>query len=51
MEVYFAKFNQVKQRGELILMNSRNHVDKSAAEAGKQAGLFVVAAILSNAAW
>jgi len=41
MDVYFAKFNQNKRRGELILMNSRNHVHKSAVEAGKQAGRII----------
>jgi len=45
MDVYFAKFNQGKRRGELILMNSRNHVHKSAVEAGKQVAVIVVAAL------
>jgi len=37
IEIYFANFNQAKRRGELMLINSRNHVDKSAVEAGKRA--------------
>ena len=45
MDVYFAKFNQGKRRSELILMNSRNHVHKSAVEAGKQAAVIVAAAL------
>jgi hypothetical protein len=43
--VYFAKFNQVKRRGELIFMNSRNHVNKSAVEAGKGAAFILLAAL------
>jgi hypothetical protein len=45
MEVYFANFNPVERRGELILMNPRNYVHKSAVEAGKQAAFIVVAAL------
>jgi hypothetical protein len=45
MEVYFADSNPVKRRGELMLMNCRNHVDKSAVEAGKRAAFIVVAAL------
>jgi|HubBroStandDraft_4_1064222.scaffolds.fasta_scaffold37945_3 hypothetical protein len=44
--VYFAKFNPVKGRGELIIMNSKNYVHKSAAETGKRAAFILVAAIL-----
>src|SRR6202167_5629368 len=43
MRVYFAKFNPVKRRGELIIMNSKN-ARKSAAQIGKRAALVVVAA-------
>ena len=46
MEVYFAKFNQVKRLGELIIMNFRNRVYKSTVEAGKRA-VFIVAAALA----
>jgi hypothetical protein len=42
IEVYFAKFNPVKRRGELIVMNSKNYVRKSAVQAGKRAVLMVV---------
>ena len=45
MEVYFANFNPVMRRGELILMNSGNYVHKSAVEAGKRAAFIVVAAL------
>jgi len=44
MRVYFAKFNPVKRRGELIVMNFKNDVRKSAVETGKRAALIVVAA-------
>src|SRR5271167_1725572 len=46
IRVYFAKFNPVKRRGELIFMNSKNDVHKSAVETGKRAALIVVAAAL-----
>jgi hypothetical protein len=46
VRVYFAKFNPVKRRGELIIMNSRNYARKSAVETGKRAALVVVAAAL-----
>jgi hypothetical protein len=46
LEVYFAKFNPVKRRGELIVMNSKNYVRKSAVQAGKRAALMVVAIAL-----
>src|SRR5580698_1859676 len=46
VRVYFAKFNPVKRRGELIIMNSRNYARKSAVETGKRAALIVVAAAL-----
>ena len=44
-EIYFAECNQVKRHGELLFMNSRNHVDKSAVEAGKRAAFILVAAL------
>jgi hypothetical protein len=44
IRVYFAKFNPVKRRGELIVMNSKNYVHKSAVETGKRAALIAVAA-------
>jgi len=44
--VYFAKFNPPKRRGELIIMNSKNGVCKSAVETGKRAAFIVVAAVL-----
>ncbi len=46
IEVYVAKFNPVKRRGELIIMNSKNYVSKSAVLSGKRAALVVVAAAL-----
>jgi len=46
IRIYFAKFNPVKRRGELIIMNSRNDVHKSAAEMTKRAAFVVVAAAL-----
>jgi len=46
IRIYFAKFNPVKQRGELIVMNSKNYVQKSAVETGKRAAFVVLAAIL-----
>ena len=46
LRVYFAKFNPVKRRGELIFMNSKNDVHKCAVETGKRAALIVVAAAL-----
>jgi len=46
IRVYFAKFNPAKPRGELIVMNSKNDVHKSAVETGKRAVLIVVAAVL-----
>ena len=45
MRVYFAKFNPAKRRGEVIFMNSKNHVHKSAVETGKRAAFIVVAAV------
>jgi hypothetical protein len=44
IRVYFARFNPVKRRGELIVMNSKNYVHKSAVETGKRAALIAVAA-------
>jgi hypothetical protein len=46
IRVYFAKFNPAKRRGELIIMNSNNSVNKSAVETGKRAALIVLAAVL-----
>ncbi len=46
MRVYFAQFNPVKRRGELIVMNPKNYVHKSAVETGKRAALMVLAAAL-----
>ena len=46
VSVYFARFNPPKRRGELIVMNSKNYVSKSAVEAGKRAAFIVVAAAL-----
>jgi hypothetical protein len=46
IEVYCAKFNPVKPRGELIVMNSKSYVRKSAVETGKRAVLIVVGAML-----
>jgi len=44
--VYFAKFNPAERRGELITMNAKNYVRKSAVETGKRAALIVVAAVV-----
>ena len=44
MSVYFAKFNPVKRRGELIIMNSKNYVRRSASASSKQAAFIAVAA-------
>jgi hypothetical protein len=46
LTIYFAKFNPVQRRGELIVMNSKNYARKSAVETGKRAALAVVAAAL-----
>jgi len=46
IRVYFAKFNPAKRRGELIIMNSNNSVNKSAVETGKRAALIALAAVL-----
>jgi hypothetical protein len=46
MRVYFAKFNPAKRRGELIIMNSKNYVRKSAVETGTRAAFIVVAAVI-----
>jgi hypothetical protein len=45
MEIDFAKFNQVKRYGELIFMNFKNDVDKSAIVAVKRAAFTVVVAL------
>ena len=44
-QVYFANFDPVKRRGDLILMSFRNRVDKSPVEGGKRAAFIVVAAL------
>jgi len=49
LRVYFAKFNPVKRRGELIIMNSDNYLHKSAVETGKRAALVAIAAALLTA--
>jgi hypothetical protein len=46
IRIYFAKVNPVRRRGELIIMNSRNDVHKSAADMTKRAAFIVVAAAL-----
>ena len=46
LRVYFAKFNPVKRRGELIIMNSKNYVRESAVKTGKRAALVAIAAAL-----
>jgi hypothetical protein len=46
IRIYFAKFNPVKRRGELIIMNSRNDLHKSAVETTKRAAFIVAAAAL-----
>jgi hypothetical protein len=46
VRVHFAKFNPARRRGELIIMNSKNDVRKSAAETGKRAAFIVLAAVL-----
>jgi hypothetical protein len=46
LTIYFAKFNPVQRRGELIVMNSKNYAQKSAVETGKRAALVVIAATL-----
>jgi Putative beta-barrel porin-2, OmpL-like. bbp2 len=44
IRVYFAKFNPAKRRGEVIFMNSKGNVRKSAVDTGKRAALIVLAA-------
>jgi putative OmpL-like beta-barrel porin-2 len=46
IRVYFAKFNPAKRRGEVIFMNSKNYVRKSAVGTGKRAALIVMAGAL-----
>jgi hypothetical protein len=46
LRIYFAKFKPSMRRGELIVMNSKNDVRKSAVGIGKRAALLVVAAVL-----
>jgi hypothetical protein len=43
--LFAKKFTPNNRSGELILMNSRNHVDKPAVETGKRAAFIVVAAL------
>jgi hypothetical protein len=43
--LFAEKFNPINRGGELIRMNSRNYVHKSAVEAGKRAAVIVVAAL------
>ncbi|MGO9126797.1 MAG: outer membrane beta-barrel protein [Terriglobales bacterium] len=45
MKVYFAKFNPVRRRGELIIMDTKNQVHRSARATSKRAALIVVAAV------
>jgi hypothetical protein len=45
MELICERSIQVKRRGELILMNSRNYVQESALEAGNWAALIVIAGL------
>jgi Putative beta-barrel porin-2, OmpL-like. bbp2 len=45
IRVYFAKFNPAKRRGELILMNPKNYVQKSAMETAKRAAFMVAVAV------
>jgi hypothetical protein len=46
IRVYFAKFNPAKRRGELIIMNSKNYMPKSAKETGKRAVFIVLLTVL-----
>ena len=46
IKAYLARFNPPKRRGELIVMNSKNVVSKSAVETGKRAAFILVAAVL-----
>jgi hypothetical protein len=46
LRVYFAQFNTVKRRGELIIMNANNYVHNSAVKTGKRAALVAIAAVL-----
>src|SRR4029077_20966446 len=46
VRIYFARFNPAKRRGELIIMNSKNGVHKSAVETGKRTAFIMVAAVL-----
>jgi hypothetical protein len=46
IRVYFAKFNPAKRRGEVIIMNSKNYVHKSAVETGKRAAFIFLAAVV-----
>ncbi len=46
IRVYFAKFNPAKRRGEVIFMNSKDYVRKSAVDTGKRAALIAMAAAL-----
>lgn len=44
LRVYFVKFKPSGQRGELIIMDSKSYVPKSAVETGKRAAFIVMAA-------
>src|SRR5579872_3593906 len=46
VRVYFARFSPAKRRGELIVMNSKSYMRKTAVEASKRAAFVVVAAAL-----
>src|SRR5271165_6052268 len=46
IRAYFARFNPAKRRGEVIFMNSKNRVHKSAVETGKRAAFVIAAAAL-----
>src|SRR5580658_754654 len=50
LTVYFTKFNPIERRGELIVMNSKNSVHKSVAEARKRmVFILVVTGVLTLA--
>jgi Putative beta-barrel porin-2, OmpL-like. bbp2 len=45
VRVSFAKFNPAKRRGELMLMNPKDYLQKSAGDIGKRAAFMVVTAV------
>jgi hypothetical protein len=45
VRVYFARFNPAKRRGELIFMNPKNGVQKSAIETSKRAAFVLAVAV------